>query len=326
MIKSWLKKHKLILIVVLVPYLILITTLCFPLKSYSVTLPGGIHKIVKGIEIDNTTIDNDFYSVYVISYDKPTLFQLWMSSLTKQSTISKNIVTFGLQEAYKMGMIDEELSYQYGIIYSYLEASKKDSNISISYSLKGYIIETTLAGNGKLGDIIIKINDILISDMIPSEVTDYFITHDEIELTVLRSNKEVSYQINKTDEDMFMMTIMPFYEIHSTTPTYKATYQDDFIVGPSGGLLQALNIYSSLLSIDYNGLIISGTGTIDIEGNVGKIGGIKEKIYSVNGKVDVFFCPEENYLDALEAYNTLKSPSFELVKVGHINEAIEYLS
>lgn len=326
MIKSWLKKYRFILIIVLVPYLTLITALCFPLKNYSVTLPGGIHKIVKGIEIDNTTINNDFYSVYVISYDKPTLFQLWMSALANQSTISKNVYTFNLQDAYHMGMIDEELSYQYGIIYSYLEASKTDPNISINYRLKGYIIETTLAGNGKLGDIIIKINDRLISNLSDTEIHEYFKTNDKIELTVLRNNKEISYLINKTDEDKFMMTVMPFYEIHNTTPSYKSTYQDDFIVGPSGGLLQALNIYSSLLNINYSGLIISGTGTIDIEGNVGKIGGIKEKIYSVNGKVDVFFCPEENYTDALEAYNTLKSPSFELVKVGHINEAIEYLS
>ncbi|MDY0316495.1 MAG: S16 family serine protease [Acholeplasmataceae bacterium] len=326
MIKSWLKKYKLLLIIVLIPYLFLITTLSFPLKNYSVTLPGGIHKIDKGIEIDNTTSHNDFYSVYVISYDKPTLFQLWLSSLTKKSTISKNSYTFNLQEAYRMGLIDEELSYQYGIIYSYLEASKINSNISINYRLKGYIIETTLAGNGKLGDIIIKFDGSLISDMSPSEVNAYFTSHEVIELTVLRNNKEVSYQINKTDEAKFMMTVMPFYEIHDTTPSYQSTYQDDFIVGPSGGLLQALNIYSSLLNIDYNGLIISGTGTIDIDGNVGKIGGIKEKIYSVNGKVDVFFCPEDNYSDALEAYYTLKSPSFELVKVGHINEAIEYLS
>lgn len=326
MITTWLKKYKKLIIIVLVPYLAILFALSFPLKNYSVILPGGIHKLVKGIEIDNRNLNNDFYSVYVISYDNPTPFQLFISSLTDRSTIRNNIYTFSLQDSYKMGLIDEELSYQYGLIYSYHEASKIDPTVSIEYELKGYIINLTLANNGKLGDIILKMDDNLITEMSSDQINQYFSSHQSIELVVLRDSKEITYTIKQTLENKFMMNIKPFYEIISASPSYHTTYQNDFIVGPSGGLLQTLNIYSALLNIHYQDMIIAGTGTIDVYGNVGEIGGIKEKIYSVNGKVDVFFCPEENYSEALKAYNTIKSPSFDLVKVGHISEALEYLS
>ena len=70
--------------------------------------------------------------------------------------------------------------------------------------------------------------------------------------------------------------------------------------GPSGGLMMTLGIYNALTKDDITkGKNIVGTGTIDKDGNVGEIGGVKYKLIgAVRNKADVFICPEENYKEA----------------------------
>ena len=48
--------------------------------------------------------------------------------------------------------------------------------------------------------------------------------------------------------------------------------------GPSAGLMMALNVYNNLIPEDItNSMIVAGTGTIEIDGSVGPVGGIKQK-------------------------------------------------
>ena len=90
--------------------------------------------------------------------------------------------------------------------------------------------------------------------------------------------------------------------------------------------MQALAIYNQLTEFDYTrGLKICGTGTININGTVGEIGGIKQKIYTADiCNVDIFLCPEANYDEAKEAYDKLNT-KMKLVKVSNFDEAIGYL-
>ena len=93
--------------------------------------------------------------------------------------------------------------------------------------------------------------------------------------------------------------------------------------GSSGGLMTSLAIYNSLVSEDITkGRKIVGTGTIDMEGNVGEIGGVKYKLLGAEkNKADIFLCPKENYDEAIKVKqdNNLK---LEVIAVGTLNEAI----
>ena len=63
-----------------------------------------------------------------------------------------------------------------------------------------------------------------------------------------------------------------------------------------------LAIYSNLNKIDLtHGKTIVGTGTIDADGNVGQISGIKYKLLgAVANKGDIFLVPDgDNYKEAL---------------------------
>ena len=73
------------------------------------------------------------------------------------------------------------------------------------------------------------------------------------------------------------------------------------------------------------GKVIAGTGTINLDGTVGPIGGIKEKIVTaVKNKVDIFLCPSVHFKEAKEVYDTLDT-KMELVSISTLREAITYL-
>ena len=88
----------------------------------------------------------------------------------------------------------------------------------------------------------------------------------------------------------------------------------------------SLAIYDRLTSEDLTkGRKIVGTGTIDKDGNIGDIGGVKYKVMGANsGDADVFFVPEGNYEEAIK-FKEEKGYDLNIVKVKTLNEAIEYL-
>ena len=88
-----------------------------------------------------------------------------------------------------------------------------------------------------------------------------------------------------------------------------------------------LTMYDQLTANDLtNGKIVVGTGTIDINGNIGAVGGLNEKIVTaINYEVDIFFVGSYNYEEALASYNLHKA-TFDLVKVETFSDIIEYLN
>ena len=96
--------------------------------------------------------------------------------------------------------------------------------------------------------------------------------------------------------------------------------------GPSGGFMLSLAIYNRLVSFDLTkGRKIAGTGTIDKDGNIGEIGGVKYKVMGANGgKADVFFVPEGNFEEAIK-YKEEKGYDLNIVKVKTLDDAIDYL-
>lgn len=88
----------------------------------------------------------------------------------------------------------------------------------------------------------------------------------------------------------------------------------------------SLTIYNQLVEKDITkGKKIVGTGTIDINGNVGEIGGVKYKLIgAVKNDADVFMCPEENYEEAKKIAEE-KDYDITILSVRTFQEAIEKL-
>ncbi len=79
---------------------------------------------------------------------------------------------------------------------------------------------------------------------------------------------------------------------------FNVTVDTGVVGGPSAGLLFGLAIVEQL-SADWliPGLAVSGTGTLDATGQVGAVGGVKQKLFqagALDSPVDVFLLPVQN--------------------------------
>ena len=94
--------------------------------------------------------------------------------------------------------------------------------------------------------------------------------------------------------------------------------------GPSAGLMMALNVYNNLIPEDItNSKIIAGTGTIEIDGSVGPVGGVKQKIIAAKrAGAELILVPVANFEEA-QPFETDKTA---IVAVDSFDEALAVIS
>ena len=94
--------------------------------------------------------------------------------------------------------------------------------------------------------------------------------------------------------------------------------------GPSAGLMMALNVYNNLIPNDItNSLIIAGTGTIEIDGSVGPVGGIRQKVIAAKrAGSELILVPTANFEEA----SPLSTDGTAIVAVDSFEEALKVIS
>ena len=94
------------------------------------------------------------------------------------------------------------------------------------------------------------------------------------------------------------------------------------IIGPSAGLVLTLSIIQALSSTDItHGHNVAATGTVDMQGNVGPIGGIEDKVLAAEGHADYFFVPKQDYDAAAK-----QAKGIQLVEVDTVQQAMDFLA
>jgi PDZ domain-containing protein len=97
------------------------------------------------------------------------------------------------------------------------------------------------------------------------------------------------------------------------------------IGGPSAGLMFALGLLNRLSPTDLtHGYAIAGTGTIGLDGSVGPIGGVKQKVIGAEWAHAKYFfvpCSYGNYTDAKKVVGK----GMMLVPVNTLNDAMNFL-
>lgn len=109
----------------------------------------------------------------------------------------------------------------------------------------------------------------------------------------------------------------------SFEPGVDVDFETGRIAGPSAGLMLALALYDQLTPEDLTtGLEIAGTGTLDCDGEVGPIGGIRQKVAGARAKgAEIFLAPLGNFDEARAV-----ADGIEVVPVGTFAQALEYLT
>ncbi|MDN4492408.1 SepM family pheromone-processing serine protease [Ureibacillus aquaedulcis] len=124
-----------------------------------------------------------------------------------------------------------------------------------------------------------------------------------------------------------------------TEPNVKVDAEK--IGGPSAGLMFTLEILDQLLDEDLTkGYSIAGTGEMNEDGTVGRIGGIEKKVVAADKDgVEIFFAPDDEITEAMLQINPhLKSnyeaavetakkinTDMEIVPVKTIDDALNYI-
>lgn len=103
---------------------------------------------------------------------------------------------------------------------------------------------------------------------------------------------------------------------------FEVRFESGDVSGPSAGLMWALGVTDILTPGDLSGgRSVAGTGSIDLEGNIGPIGGVALKVAAADeAGADLFFLPPENLAEARTA-----GADIRLVPVSTLDQAVTYL-
>lgn len=312
-------------------FFILYTILLYPLPYY-IYSGGGIINVDERVGIDDQyKSDGSFNLCYVTEIKATIPTYLLAKILPNWDIVAKEDVSLSSNETdkdiYTRDRVFLNNANVNAITVAYKRANK-EITITNTNNYIIYIAETAKT-NLKIGDIIKKVdgNEIDSLDDLKEIVNNKSIG-EIIDFVVIRNNKEkkcTAEVIEDNGTKIVGISLQTTYE-YETNPVIDLNFSSNES-GPSGGLLLALSIYNHLINDDItNGMKIAGTGTIDIDGNVGSIGGVKYKLSgAVSSKADIFIVPNgENYEEAM----TLKkkhSYDIKIIGVSTFDEAIKKL-
>ena len=292
---------------------------------YYIEAPGGTITLTERIDKDYNKKDGSLNMLYVTQYRGNVvtvllgkLFKSWDIYEISNQQISNETAT----EIYTRNRVMLDNSIQNATFVAYRHAG-----IEIEIKDTKNIVLATLKDNGiEIGDIIRKVDNKEIENVedIKKIIADKKVG-DTIEIIVERNKKEKKVTIPVEEDKIVGVSVITNYEYE--LPTDLNINFKNGEGGSSGGLILTLGIYSEITGTDLlKGRNIAGTGTIDIDGNVGEIDGIKYKIAgAVKDKMDIVLVSPYNYEEAKKVVEENKY-DIELVEVSTFEEAINYLT
>ena len=312
-------------------FLPIVITLCLLIPvPYYIKLGGGTIKLNDKINIKGEASSDGSLEALYVKESKGIVFTYLLSYVVPSFDKEK------IEDVYIDNEDDDSYNYREKLYFTTsldaatkvaFEKAGKEVDIASSKFLVIYIDKDSKS-NLRVGDQILKINGNSVKSY---EEINKYVSSDKgkksVSITVKRDGKVIT-----TDNSLMMIDGEPKLGIVvSNEISYKSNPEVDFDfngkqAGPSGGLMIALTIYNKLVSYDITGgKRVVGTGTIDLKGNVGEIGGVKHKLMAAsNRKADIVFVPKDNYKEAKKIKDD-KGYNFELVGVSTFDEAVEYL-
>ncbi len=299
---------------------------------YYISAPGGLINTDTKIETkENFKMSGSLNMAYVseIHATTPTLI---VSLFNKDWDVEKEAETKNDNETieeknYRNKMLLEEANDTALLVaYKHSDINYKIENNKIYITYIDELAQTNL----KIGDQIIKIDNKKITDK--TSLFKYIASKkikDKIKIEVKDINGDKQTRtatlIDVSGEPKVGAVITETFDVKSNEEV-KFNFKDSES-GSSGGLMLTLTLYSHLNQIDLtNGKTIVGTGTIDINGNVGEISGIKYKLIgAVNKKADVFLVPAGKNYEEAKKIKKERGYDIDLVSVKTFEDALKYL-
>ena len=285
---------------------------------------------------DNYTFEGNLFQLTVRRDEANVFVYLW-------SLINESYDLYPREVILPDGVTPQELSE------ISIQNMRTSENVAIAVALKNVGYEIESKGDGvavvglledspvkdklKKGDLINSINntDIYSATEFISTLRTYSIG-ETVSIGLLR-------EIEGIKEQIYIKTTLiehveyegePMVGFLATTVNERFDFPFEIDIktgnvgGPSAGLMMALNVYNNLIPEDItNSKIIAGTGTIEIDGSVGPVGGIKQKIIAAKrAGAELILVPVSNFEEA-QPFETDKTA---IVAVDSFDEALAVIS
>lgn len=326
-IKKFLKEYyKTLIVYILILAFFLIE---FP---YYISAPGGLINTDSKVETtENFKMKGSLNMAYVseIHATIPTLIVSLFNKdwdVEKEAEVKNDNETIEEKNYRNKMLLEEANDISLLVAYKYSNIKYEITNNKVYATYIDELAKTDL----KIGDQILKVDDKKITSK--NVLLKYIATkkiNDKVTIKVkdIKGNIKIrkATLIDVLDTPKVGAVITETFDVKSKEKV-KFNFKESES-GSSGGLMLTLTIYSHLNQIDLtNGEKIVGTGTIDINGNVGEISGIKYKLIgAVNKNADIFLVPQgSNYKEAKKIKQE-KGYDIDLVPVSTFEEALKYL-
>lgn len=308
-----------------------VITVMFVRVPYEVNMPGGVIDLGNRVTVNGevTEIKGTFNMAYVSVAQGSIPHVLLGLILPDWEVVPESDVTYEnetVKDANKRSKLylEQSIDYATAVAMDYADVDYEISN-RLNYVA---FIDTKAKTTLKVGDNILKINGEEIVDInVMSERIQEVEAGDKINFLVDRNGKEVEVSAvvyEENDKKYVGISAITTFDLESDTDVQIETKASES--GPSGGMMMTLMVYNALTGQDLtHGKVIVGTGTINLDGTVGEIGGVKYKLMgAVSNDAEVFLVPAGNYEEAIKVKKE-KDYDIEIISVETLQDAIDYL-
>ena len=330
--KTFFNKNK-VLKIALITYLIAIFPFGFVKTEYYFMSPGPPYQWE--IEIKDEKIydfDGNLYQL-TVRRDEANYFVYAWANLNSQ------IDLYPREVILPDGVTPQELSE------ISIQNMITSENVAIAVALEtlGYDVESEGDGVlvvGLLDDSPVKDklykNDLItsINNQIVKSSTEFisllktYDIGDIVEIGLVRNEEDITIKTTLIEHVEYENE--PMVGFLASTPNQKFVYPFEVDIytgnvgGPSAGMMMALNVYNLLTENDITaGNKIAGTGTIEIDGSVGPVGGVKQKVIAAKrANASLILVPTANYLEA----SVFSDENTSIVAVDSFEEALDVIS
>ena len=329
-------KNKKLLIVVLFIF-ILVSSLSLIETEYYFMSPGPPYqRDIDFGEVKNYQFDGSLFQLTVRRDEANLLIYLW-------SMVNDSYDLYPREVILPDGVTPQELSE------ISIQNMRTSENVAIAVALKNLGFDITSKGDGvavvgilddspvrdklKKGDLLISINNKSISTATEfiSTLRTYSIG-ETISIGLMREvdeiKKDLSIETTLIEHVEYEGEPMVGFLATTVNQRFDFPFEIDIktgnVGGPSAGLMMALNVYNNLTQDDItNSLIIAGTGTIEIDGSVGPVGGIRQKVIAAKrAGSQLILVPTANFKEA----SPFSTDETAIVAVDSFEEALKVIS
>lgn len=307
---------------------------------YYIYKPGMVDSLEHVVEINEENESEGHLHLVTVSGSQATPIQYIAAKLMDFHEIKP------LKDVRPEGMSDKEYTHHQLMMMEgsqntskYVAYTAADKKAEIKYDgvyVMNVVEDMPAEGKIQVGDEIQKVDERQIKEA--KDLTAYVEMKDpgeEVTFSIIRDDEKRSETLElksfKDNADKVGVGIQLITD-ETVEVDPEIHFSSGNIGGPSAGFIFALEIYNQLTEEDLTkGYEIVGTGEIDFDGNIHRIGGIDKKVVAAHrAGIDLFFAPNENgrsdsnYIEAKHVAESIDT-EMDIIPVDTFDDALEYL-